>query len=392
MMALWCLSRIRSSTTLLFALSSPSRPPKEHALYKDSITHATLDNATADTSGARRYSRVIDAHMHWYPQEFVDLMIKKGPAHGAKMGEDAKGNPVVLSVPDCTQNSVMRKTMTNLDDIIADMKKRKCDTYALSMTNPLMYWASPGFGLELAAAHTDACVAAHNKYPDKFYGCIVLPMQDVKLACEELERAAKFPCMRAVFIAEHILGKNLHEKEFWPIYERAEGLGLPLFLTNLYPSGPERMKDYFMINTLGNPQEAGYAAMSLICGGVLDAFPKMEVFLPHAGGTWPWLVGRLELARHVSGTLSHMKEKSAYDYLRRFHYDLITHDAKIMRNLIDLVGVDRIVAGTDFPQGMSVKQPVDFVESIPGLTHREREMILCDNPARLMKIEARLSA
>ena len=360
-------------------------------MYQDPIKHATLDDASANPAGARRYPRVIDAHMHWYPQEFVDLMIKKGPANGATMGEDAKGNPVVLSVPDGTQTSVMRKTMTNLEDIIKDMEKRKCDTYALSMTNPLMYWAKPDFGLELAAAHNDACVAAHNKYPDKFYGCIILPMQDLKLAAQELERMAKFPCMRAVFIAEHILGKNLHEKEFWPIYQRAEALGLPLFLTNLYPSGAERMKDFFMINTLGNPQEAGYAAMSLVCGGVLDAFPKLEVFLPHAGGTFPWLIGRLDLARHVSKELAHMT-KPTYDYLRRFHYDLITHDARIMRNLIDLVGVDRIVTGTDFPQGMSVKQPVDFVESIPGLTHREREMILCDNPARLLKIEATLAS
>jgi aminocarboxymuconate-semialdehyde decarboxylase len=73
-------------------------------------------------------------------------------------------------------------------------------------------------------------------------------------------------------------------------------------------------------------------------------------------------------------------------YLKRFYYDLITHHPVIMRNLIDLVGVDRIVTGTDFPQGMSVKQPVDFVESIPGLTFEERSAILCDNPARLMKI------
>ena len=171
--------------------------------------------------------------------------------------------------------------------------------------------------------------------------------------------------MRAVFIAEHINGKNLHEKEFWPIYERAEALGLPLFLTNLYPSGAERMKDFFMINVLGNPQEAGYAATSLVCGGVLDAFPKLEVFLPHAGGTFPWLIGRLDLGIKVSAELKHMK-KPASEYLRRFHYDLITHHPGIMRNLIDLVGVDRIVTGTDFPQGMSVKQPVDFVESIPG--------------------------
>jgi aminocarboxymuconate-semialdehyde decarboxylase len=334
---------------------------------------------------ARRYRRVIDAHIHWYPQAFVDLMIRKGPAHGAVMGEDEKGNPVVISVPGCTQTSSMRKNMTNLDDIIAAMERRKVDTYALSMTNPLMYWAPDGFGLELAAAHNDACVEAHHKYPERFYGTIILPMQNVKLAAEELERMAKHKCMRAVFIAEHINGKNLHEKEFWPIYERAEALGLPLFLTNLYPSGAERMKDFFMINVLGNPQEAGYAATSLVYGGVLDAFPKLEVYLPHAGGTFPWLIGRLDLGIKVSGTLKHMK-KPASEYLRRFHYDLITHHPGIMRNLIDLVGVDRIVTGTDFPQGMSVKQPVDFVEAIPGLTHEERSMILCENPARLLGI------
>jgi aminocarboxymuconate-semialdehyde decarboxylase len=280
----------------------------------------------------------------------------------------------------------MRRKMTNLEDIIADMGKRKCDTYALSMTNPLMYWAPPGFGLELAAAHNDACVEAHRRYPQRFYGTIILPMQDVRLACEELERMAKHACMRAVFIAEHINGKNLHEKEFWPVYERAEALGLPLFLTNLYPTGAERMKDHFMLNIIGNPQEAGYAAMSLVCGGVLDAFPKLEVFLPHAGGTFPWLIGRLEAGIRLSPELKHMRDKPVREYLRRFHYDLITHDPVMMRYLIDLVGVDRIVAGTDFPQGMAVMQPVDFIESIPGLTYEERSAILCDNPARLLGI------
>ena len=81
-----------------------------------------------------------------------------------------------------------------------------------------------------------------------------------------------------------------------------------------------------------------------------------------------------------------MRDKPAREYLRRFHYDLITHDVVMMRNLIDLVGVDRIVTGTDFPQGMAVMKPVDFVEAIPGLTHEERSAILCDNPARLLGI------
>lgn len=341
--------------------------------------------AQADDGNARRYRRVIDAHVHWYPQEFVDLMVRKGPAHGAVMGEDAKGNPVVIAVPGCTQRSVMRRSMTCLEDILANMDAREVDTYALSMTNPLVYWAPAGFALELAAAHNDACVAAHRRHPDRFYGCIVLPMQDIALAAQELERMARQPCMRAVFIAEHVLGRNLHEKAFWPIYERAEAFGLPLFLTNLYPTGAERMREFFMLNTLGNPQEAGYAATSLVCGGVLDAFPQLGVFLPHAGGTFPWLIGRLDRGIAMSPALAHMK-RPASEYLRRFHYDLITHHPAIMRSLIDLVGVDRIVAGTDFPQAMAVQRPVDFVESIPGLGAHEREMILCDNPARLLGI------
>lgn len=329
--------------------------------------------------------RVIDAHYHWYPREFVTLMEKEGPANGAKMGRDAAGNPVVQSVAGGTQTSVMRRNMTEFDLIIKEMDARKVNTYALSMTNPMVYWASPAFALKLSQAVNDACAAAHLKYPERFFGTIMLPMQDTKLAVQELERAAKLPGMRAINIGEHINGKNLHEKQFWPVYERAEALGLPLFTHNLYPAGAERLKDFFMINTLGNLYEDGIAAISLVCGGVMDAFPKLEVYLPHGGGTFPWMIGRLDYAIGVSPALKHMKQP-AHRYLRRFYYDIIVIDPRIMKMLIDLVGVDRVVMGTDFPQLMSVRQPVDFVDSIPGLTRREREMILSDNPARLLKL------
>jgi aminocarboxymuconate-semialdehyde decarboxylase len=213
----------------------------------------------------------------------------------------------------------------------------------------------------------------------------MLPMQDPKLAVQELERAAKLPGLRALNIGEHINGKNLHEKEFWPIYERAEALGLPIFTHNLYPTDGQRLKDFFMINTLGNLSEDGIAAVSLICGGVMDAFPKLDVYLPHAGGTFPFMIGRLDYAIGVSPALKHMKQP-AHRYLKRFYYDIITLDPQVMKMVIDLVGIDRVVMGTDFPQLMAVKQPVDFIDSVPGLTRREREMILVDNPAKLLKI------
>ena len=110
-----------------------------------------------------------------------------------------------------------------------------------------------------------------------------------------------------------------------------------------------------------------------------------HVFMPHAGGLFPWIIGRLAKAMEFSKELKHVKHPARH-YLRRFHYDLITHDPQIMRWLIDLVGVDRICIGTDFPQGMAVMQPLDFVESIPGLTHEERRMILVETPKRLLRL------
>ncbi len=337
--------------------------------------------------GGRRYAKVIDAHAHWYPREFVTLLENEGPSYGAMMGRSPKGFSMVQSVPGGTQSSTMPPNMIEFDLILKEMDEREVDMYALSMTNPMVYWCPPAFGLKLSIAHNDACAAACVKYPQRFVGTIMLPMQDTKLAVQELERAAKLPGMRAVYLAEHINGKNLHEKQFWPVYERAEALGLPLFLHNLYPTGAERMHDYFMINVLGNPYEAGYAATSLVYGGVMDAFPTLEVYLPHAGGTFPWLIWRLDYGIGVCPAVKHMKQPASA-YLRRFHYDIITHSNTIMRDLINMVGVDRIVMGTDFPQGMAVRKPVDFVESIPGLSRREREMILSDNPARLLKLLA----
>ena len=335
----------------------------------------------------RRYARVIDAHAHGYPREFVSLMEKEGPANGAKMGRNAAGDPVVQTVPGATQSSTMRRNMIELDLLIKEMDERDVDLYALSMTNPMVYWAPPAFALQLSQAANDAGSAAHLKHPQRFVSTIMLPMQAPDLAAQELERAAKLPGLRGINMGMHVNGKNIHEKEFWPVYERAEAYGLPLFLHNLYPTGAERMKEYFMINVLGNPYESGYAAASLIYGGVLDAFPKLEAYLPHSGGVFPWLIGRFDYGIGVSPALKHMKQPASA-YLRRFWYDTLTHHPVLMKNVIDLVGVDRIALGTDFPQAMALRKPVDFVEQIPGLSRREREMIVSDNPARLLRLTA----
>lgn len=345
-----------------------------------------------------KYSRpVIDAHTHYYAKEFVDLVVKEGAANGAEItGPNKDGYYHIRAIGGGYGagyfpwgGSTFGRSLSDLEWQIKGMDERGgVDMHSLGMTHPKVYWAPPEFGLRISEAQNNGLSAVHVKYPKRFVGQIILPLQDPHLSLKELERATKLPGLHGINLAEHINGKNLGDKSFWPVWERCEALGHPLMLHNLDPFGNERLHQggVNMMNNLGNPFEATVASMSLILSGALDEFPRLDVFLPHAGGALPWLVWRTDYTMVRGGGFKGLKQRRASDYLRRFHYDLILHSPKHMRTLIDMVGADRVTCGTDWPQGMAVWRPVEYVESIPGITQREAEMILCENPARLLRL------
>jgi aminocarboxymuconate-semialdehyde decarboxylase len=325
---------------------------------------------------------VIDIHAHWHAPEFVALLAKEGGSNGAKVGKNDRGQ-VTFNVPGI--GAVFQETYMDLGIRLKAMDDAGVDIHALSLTSPMVYWAPPAFGLKLSQVYNDSLAAAHLKYPDRFLGLATLPMQDPNLAVQELDRAARLPGIRGVYMATHVNGKNLDDKSFWPVYSRSEALGLAIYLHPINPVGADRMRSYYLRNFIGNPADTGIAAASLIFGGVMDAYPRLDVVLPHAGGIMPSLIGRWDHGSSVRPETKHMtKPPSAY--LRRFHYDTITHSTEILMNLVRQVGADRVVLGSDHPADMSYVRPVDVVERLTELTLRERELILGGNAARLLKV------
>jgi aminocarboxymuconate-semialdehyde decarboxylase len=342
------------------------------AVGASSLIHPKADAAQEIASQPKyHYSKpVIDAHIHWYPPEFVDLIEKEGAANGVKNIKRNENGELECIVPGdhpYAPRAVFRRQMTDFNIVLKDMDDRHVDMSTLTQTNPHVLWAPPDFGMKLAQSINDASSAL----------CV------------------KLPGMKAVNITENILGKNLDDKSFWPVYERIEALNLPIFLHNLDPVS-ERLveKDYSMMNVLGNPFEATIAATALVLGGVMDEFPKLDVYLPHSGGFFPFVTPRIDSAmgtaayspRGRNDAFKNVKLPRASDYRRRFHYDLIMHDPGLSRMLIDLVGADRVVCGTDFPQLMAIMKPVEYVEAIPNITQKECQLILCENPARLLRL------
>jgi len=337
--------------------------------------------ATQKSPNLRGYSvPAIDLHAHWHAPEFVALIEKEGPANGAKVSKNARGEVVFGGLGGNFQAPYM-----SLEVRLKAMDAAGVDIHALSETNPMVDWAPPAFGLKLAQVYNDALSAAHLKYPTRFYGLMTLPMQAPELAVQEMERAAKLPGIRGVYIATHVNGKNLDDKSFWPVYARCEALGLPLLLHPMNTLGQDRTRSHYPTNFIGNPADTGVAVASLIFGGVMDAFPKLDVVLPHAGGITPILIGRWDHGSGVRPETKHMT-RAPSTYLRRFHYDTISHSPQIMANIVRQVGADRVVLGSDHPADMSLERPVDFVESIPDLSRSDRELILGGNAKRLLKL------
>jgi len=325
--------------------------------------------------------RTIDIHAHWYPEEWLKLFERDGPKEGARLERTPKG----FTIRTERITNAFDEEFVNLELRLQGMRRQGVDLQALSLTTPMVYWASDGFGLALSQAYNDAASAAHLRHPEKFAGLAMLPMQAPALALKELERCSKLPGIRGLYVATNINGADLDEKRFWEVYAKTEELGWTMYLHPVDTIGRERTTRYYLKNLLGNPYDTGVAAASLIFGGVMDAFPRLEVNLPHAGGTFPWLIGRLDHGTKVRPELKHMKRKPS-EYLRRFSYDTIGHDDRINANLVRLVGADRVLLGTDYCFDMGLTDPVATIERLDFLSVDELNLIKGGTAARLLRL------
>jgi len=231
----------------------------------------------------------IDVHAHFFPERFIRAIEEGGAPSGGSVDRGSPVGPAI--VVKAARTPPLEARYYDLPRRVASMNRQGVAVQALSLTAPMVYWAQGELGPRLAREWNDGASAAHTAYPDRFVVCATLPMQDTAQALAELDRAAKLPGVRAVYMGTNVNGRNLSDPAFFPVFERCQALGLPVGLHPFNVNGPERLKDFYLTNLLGNPYDTGIAVAHLIFGGVLDRLPKLQVILPHAGGTFPLVVG-----------------------------------------------------------------------------------------------------
>jgi aminocarboxymuconate-semialdehyde decarboxylase len=318
----------------------------------------------------------IDMHSHWVPESYARAL------------SDMYGRTEAVPLAETLKTRIERMDKTGVQMLVL----------TLSGGQPWS-WTSPEAGARLASACNDDAIKAYTAFPDRFMGSVEMYVPDPKLSLQELNRVAGKPGIRSVHLPPSLDGTRdyVFEPSFEPVLARCEELGYPLLFHPLdlsvnYYDGPDtRFADpdsrYIRFdNTLGFPMETATTAAKFIASGTLDKFPKLETLLPHAGGSFPYLAGRVEQGLAASKV---RLKRPFKEYIRRFHYDTMTYYPETLRFLIDLVGADRVVVGTDNSYGRrnNFEYPNAIVEHL-NLPAADREKILRGNAARLLRLSS----
>ncbi len=319
--------------------------------------------------------RTIDIHAHITPEGFVRAI---------KLGESWHG--MTSSALDIHRNNP--KTSWTPEERLADMNSLGVDVQVLS-TNAYFYNydKDPKIVAAMDQEANDYVSQLTKDHPDRFSGFCNLPMQDVKASIAELERGVTKLGLKGAMIGDNVNGKNYDEKQFLPFWKAAERLGAVILV---HQGGPtvvnQRTERYHLPNTIGNLADRALTFASLVFGGVMDACPDLKVCLCHGGGYTCFGIGRMDRGWQVRQEARVNIQQPPSAYLNRFYYDCLTHSEAALRMLIDTVGIDRVVFGTDWPFDMAIDWPVSWLLSLESLTEEEKEAILYKNLEKLLGI------
>ncbi|MBI2319052.1 MAG: amidohydrolase [Betaproteobacteria bacterium] len=328
--------------------------------------------------------RGVDIHAHYYPQAFLDLIAARAAAYGVEY-RVVEGKGPQFRVGHLLTGPVGPRFIDH-GARLAAMDEQGVEVHVLSLSQPMVYWAARDLAQRLTVAFNDALAEAHERHPARLYGLATLPMQEPDLSLAEVERAAKLPGVRGFYMATHVRERELSDPLFFPVYERIEALGMPIFLHPVEVIDPRRLAAHYLTNLLGNPFESAIAAAHLIYGGVLDRFARLTFCLPHAGGAFPWLVGRLQRGWEKRADLRHLKLEGPVAYLRRFYYDTVGYSDHVLEYLARVIGADRVLMGSDYCFPIAYERPIEAVTAHPSLDEQAKLAIVAGNARGLLSI------
>jgi aminocarboxymuconate-semialdehyde decarboxylase len=324
---------------------------------------------------------IVDVHVHFLSPRALDAARKAPARYGVRVLDP--GERPRLHVGDEAPTRPMLEALYTLPLHLAFLERQGIDA---AVFGPLMdvagYSLPPEQGAAWSRAQNEGMAASLAGAGGKHAGLATVPLQAPALAAEELRFAVTSLGLRGAMIDPNALGRPLGDRAFDPFWKAAADLGAPVMLHPFLLEAVERFGRHYLHNLVGYPFETTLAAGSLILGGTLDRFPPLDVVLVHGGGFLPYHAGRFDRGHAGRPEVRADGASLPSGYLRRFHYDTLVQFPPALAFLVQTVGADRVLLGSDHPFWLGDPEPVRIVREA-GLPAAAQAAILGDNAARL---------
>lgn len=326
---------------------------------------------------------IYDVHAHCIPAELIALIKRRGSQLGIDLVES--GDSVAVSFAGEYRTAPLRSDLTDRALRLETMDRTGIDVQVLASWIDLTgYQLNETKGLEWSRAINDLMAEEADSAPGRFLALGSVPLQDPSAAALELARGMQELGLVGVEIATTVGNTPLDMAGLDEFWAAAAELNAFVLLHPMNPIPGVDLERYFMDNAVGRPIETTIAFASMLFSGVFERHPGLTVCVVHGGGFVPFQIGRLNQAyRQKPGLAARELTMEPIEYLRRNAYvDTVLNEQAALRFLVDVLGPDRILVGTDFPFEMGDLDPVNFVRR-SGLDDAAIDAILSGNAARL---------
>jgi aminocarboxymuconate-semialdehyde decarboxylase len=326
----------------------------------------------------------IDVHAHYVPPQLIDAVASRGKDIGVRLVRSDGAPPALHFDYGFKVRPFFPRLVEPVGERHAWLDQQGIDLQIVG-TWPDIF----GYGLA-----PDACVAWHRILNDtlaqwcaenaaRFAWIASVPLIQAEAAARELERAAGLGAC-GVIISSNIENTNLGELPLDPFWAKAQALGLPVLIHPVLVGPAPRAAKFGLAQVAQYTFDTTLGVGSLLMSGVLDRFPKLKLVLSHGGGAYPYLAGRFDVMhrRMDRAAQGDVAAKAPSAYASQMAYDSIVHAPKALRFLIDLVGLENVVLGTDYSFPPADMEPLALLRSA-GLSAAEIEAIADANPRRL---------
>jgi aminocarboxymuconate-semialdehyde decarboxylase len=274
--------------------------------------------------------------------------------------------------------------------------QRKAGIEISLVSNAAHYMRGKPANEELAAIQrwTDYAAEIQEQHPGTLYAlATVLPCGGPRYL-KEIERAILQFKLKGLFINSSHKGQYPDDDAARPFWELAQDLDVPVMIHPPHIGfGEERMGEYRLASSVGRPFDLCLSLARLIVRGVLEDFPRLKIVASHGGGGICEVIGRMDYAYELQdeayflGSYAPMRIRHAPShYLKMMYFDTVTYHAPAARLVLDTVGADHVLYGSDAPPLTSLKsRAIKLVEDL-ALPARDREAVFWRNAATLLKL------